>query len=340
MLMNGDACAAAILNAFEMWSKGKSDFIYKSVPQMYADFMGVFGHNKIGAAFKELRQRGFLLARKNPVKPQDQTLQYLFQPLVIQRAMFLRQFLVLNVHALKTTLQTLFLKSQALILKRESESISESKTEGISELDSKMISRERDFHPEGIDQTKFFQDDPPDSVPPYLREQMPSAEIRQQLAAHSQQLGLKTYAEVINRCANARSWEYVLKALANEHAPTPLSAPPPSPAEAPTEPDWMPEITKPETPAADEPVKSDDPNVATWALALSQLGIQLDPQAAMWLRGVTYNHADGVTWVMDCPANAQATLQHRLYREIRRVVRDVRGEVTELRFETAGAVTL
>lgn len=40
-------------------------------------------------------------------------------------------------------------------------------------------------------------------------------------------------------------------------APFPLSVPPPSPAEPPTEPDWMPEITEPKTPAADEPVQSD-----------------------------------------------------------------------------------
>jgi len=58
-LMNGDHCAAAILNAFEMWSKNKADFIYKSVKQMHADFMGVYGKNRIGAAFKKLRDRGF-----------------------------------------------------------------------------------------------------------------------------------------------------------------------------------------------------------------------------------------------------------------------------------------
>lgn len=338
-LMNGDHCAAAILNAFEMWSKNKADFIYKSAVEMQADLMGLFGLNRIGEAFKELRRRGFLLARKNPYQATDQTLQYLFQPVVIQRAMLLRQFLTLNLHALKASLQTLFLKSQALSLKHESESISETKSEGKSESDSEIISdsRERDFEPEGIDQSKFVQDDPylnAEGVPQYLRQQVPSAVVRQQLAAYSLSLGLTLYAEVMTRCANARSWEYVLKALANEPIPSPGFAAPPSPAaDDPTEPDW----TEDDIPGNETPAIDIEPNAQTWSIAVHQLEAQLGYQQSMWFRDVSYSHMDGGTWVMRCPATAREMLQHRLYREIRRVLRDVRGEVVELRFEAVQA---
>lgn len=254
-LMNGDHCAAAILNAFEMWSKNKADFIYKSVKQMHADFMGVYGKNRIGAAFKKLRDRGFLLARNNPDISQDQTLQYLFQPFVIVRAMVGRFLNSLNPQTLIRVFQTLKIKSQNLDKGNESESISETKSEGKSESDSKIISdsRERDFEPEGIDQSKFIQDDPyfnAEGVPQYLRQQVPSAVVRQQLAAYAVSLGLKLYAEVMTRCANARSWEYVLKALANEPIPSPSFAAPPSPAaDEPTEPDW----TEDDVPGNDTP---------------------------------------------------------------------------------------
>ena len=259
-LMDGDDCAAAILNAFEMWSKNKPAYIYKSVKQMHSDFMKVYGKNRIGAAFKKLRDRGFLLARNNPEISQDQTLQYLFQPLVIVRAMFGRLLKSLNLQTLLKVFQTLKIKSGNLDKGNESESISETKSEDKSESNSKIISDggERDFEPEGIDQSKFFQDDPSpnaEDVPQYLRRQVPSAAVRQQLSAYSLSLGLKLYAEVMTRCANARSWEYVLKALANEPIPSPRFASPPSPAaDAPTEPDW----TEDDIPGNDTPVIDDD----------------------------------------------------------------------------------
>lgn len=138
--------------------------------------------------------------------------------------------------------------------------IDQQNPESTKKYDSKIISDsgERDFEPEGIDQSKFFQDDPSpnaEDVPQYLRRQVPSAAVRQQLSAYSLSLGLKLYAEVMTRCANARSWEYVLKALANEPIPSPRFASPPSPAaDAPTEPDW----TEDDIPGNDTPALDDD----------------------------------------------------------------------------------
>lgn len=227
MLMDGDHCAAAILNAFEMWSKNKPTFIYKSMPEMQADLMGLFGLNRIGEAFKKLRERGFLVARNNPAMAADRTLQYQFQPVVILQTALRRMLTSLKPHALVLMLQALILKYQALGLNDESESISETKSEFKSEIDSKISQRERDAYFEGVDQAKFEKDDPytpTEPVPVYLQKQNPSRETRQMLAAYSTQLGDR-YGQVMTRCANARSWEYVLKAMANE-AQSPSSAAP------------------------------------------------------------------------------------------------------------------
>lgn len=273
-LMDGDHCAAAILNAFEMWSRNKADYIYKSVIEMQADLMGLFGRNRIGDAFKELRQRGFLLVRNNPAMRTDQTLQYLFQPLVILRVVFNRFLMGLKSQALAVTIQTLILKSQALGLKNESESNPESISEGKSENDLKIISDERGYLSEGTDQSKFFQDDPnpnPEDVPQYLRQQVPSEAVRQQLAGYSAKLGLRQYADVMARCGNAHSWEYVLKALANESAPTPSSAPPPSSGdttEKDIDVDETPDVDiPPYIPVVDEPEMTPEQTRQAWLKA-------------------------------------------------------------------------
>lgn len=346
-LMDGDHCAAAILNAFEMWSRNKANYIYKSIIEMQADLMGLFGRNRIGSAFKELRRRGFLLMRNNPTKPQDQTLQYLFQPTAILRAVFNRLKLSLKPHSLTVMLQALILKSQALGLKNESESHPESISEGKSEDNSKIISDERDFLPEGIDQAKFFQDDPspnPEEVPQYLRQHTPSEAVRQQLAGYSAKLGMPRYSEVMGRCANAHSWEYVLKALANEPVPSPRSAPPPSSddtTEKDIDIDATPDIdveqwAKDQLASMREPGKPERelcaptilPEAAKWwKTAYSQLEIQLDHGSVeTFLRGVQLVNAEGNLWQFTTVNQYAADmLQHRLYREIRRVLADVIG---------------
>lgn len=85
-ICDGDHCAAAILNAFEFWSRGKRRkgatgdvWIYKKQSELRVDLAGMFGLNKISAALKRLRELGFLAARSNPHNGQDKTLQYRFE---------------------------------------------------------------------------------------------------------------------------------------------------------------------------------------------------------------------------------------------------------------------
>lgn len=135
-------------------------------------------------------------------------------------------------------------------------------------------------------------------------------------------------------------------------APTPSSAPPPSPAPVQAaaindhcvdpDDDTEPDGSMNDTPDIDVPdVVEADPNAEAWGIAYSQLEIQLDRASfETWLRGASYLRAEDDVWVIGV-ANTYARdmLQHRLYREVRRVLGDVLGNRVELRFEVMGART-
>ncbi|MEO1289799.1 MAG: DnaA/Hda family protein, partial [Chloroflexota bacterium] len=72
-----------------------------------------------------------------------------------------------------------------------------------------------------------------------------------------------------------------------------------------------------------------------WNATFNQLELQLDRASFdTWLRhAVLLGVEDGVFVVGVHNSYAQDMLQHRLYRNVRRVLSDVLGEVTELRFE-------
>jgi hypothetical protein len=103
-------CAAAILNVFEYWTDVKLDnreqaeteneiakagnvttvdtslWIYKSIPELQKELMGLFGEKKIGAALDMLQSKGFIDSRNNPKYGWDRTLQYEFQTEIVQKA--------------------------------------------------------------------------------------------------------------------------------------------------------------------------------------------------------------------------------------------------------------
>lgn len=151
--------------------------------------------------------------------------------------------------------------SQSLVQVPQSprkDSDSEMNTPNGEEYKNQSQSKRERFLPEGIDQSKFVQDDPnpdPETLPTYLRQQVPTPEQRRQLTIQKARLGETVYAEVIARCANAHSWEYVLKALASEPAPTPPFRAPPYGGSAPAR-TWSEIIA--ERDAADIPPSPDE----------------------------------------------------------------------------------
>ncbi len=73
----------------------------------------------------------------------------------------------------------------------------------------------------------------------------------------------------------------------------------------------------------------------SWNAALSQLEIQLDRASFdTWLRGAAFlGYEDGTFTIGVANSYARDMLQHRLYRDVRRVLSDVWGERIELCFE-------
>lgn len=156
-----------------------------------------------------------------------------------------------------------------------------------------------------------------------------------------------------NRIAGART---ILKC-----SPAPSSALPPSPKNDPgefvegenplfgilrgepdeaTQPDFDGPVEYPEneTPPVDAPTAPKSDSERAWDIAYNQLEIQLDRASfETYLRGAKYLREEDGKWVIEAHNSyARDMLQHRLYRDIRRVVRDSneRGEVIELIFET------
>jgi hypothetical protein len=83
------------------------------------------------------------------------------------------------------------------------------------------------------------------------------------------------------------------------------------------------------------PPEPDTPECAIWKKAYTQLEIQLDRASFdTWIRAARFLRCDGDGYVIGV-ANpfARDMLQHRLYRDVRRVVSNVAGTVVELLFE-------
>ena len=85
-----------------------------------------------------------------------------------------------------------------------------------------------------------------------------------------------------------------------------------------------PEISQPESQEA-----------KAWRIAYDQLSIQLDRVSFdTWLRGATFQRAENSVYVIGAPNSySREMLQHRMYRDIRRVLSDVVGSDVEMRFE-------
>lgn len=93
-----------------------------------------------------------------------------------------------------------------------------------------------------------------------------------------------------------------------------------------------------DTPIIDIPdLMDEEPNVKTWQVVMGQFEGQFDRQTFdAVISGTRYVGEEGGEWV--CLAKnlfARDMLQHRLYRDIRRIVRDVHGKGVELRFVVA-----
>jgi len=101
-ICDNDHCSAAILNVFEYWTniklgqieqtdiengiKAKGEipteeadlWIYKTIPDLKGELLGLFGERSIATSLARLKIKEFLLTRNNPKFGWDRTIQYLF----------------------------------------------------------------------------------------------------------------------------------------------------------------------------------------------------------------------------------------------------------------------
>jgi len=107
-MCEGDHCAAAILNVFEYWHGVKlanasqaeienkiaaaegsplveADlWVWKSIPDLISDLLGLFGETKVSKSLSYLCESGYLERRRNPKYSYDRTMQYRFNAEAIQ----------------------------------------------------------------------------------------------------------------------------------------------------------------------------------------------------------------------------------------------------------------
>lgn len=160
---------------------------------------------------------------------------------------------------------------------------------------------------------------------------------RDDLRAQLDRLGEEPFKTVITRCIkrSPKDIQYFVTALVREKAPTPL---PPSPIErheadetsSPEDGNQM--IREPALLVYDRPKQLQE---EAWELAYSQLELQLDrANFDTWLRGAVFLRMDDGVFVIGVRNSyARDMLQHRLYRNVWRVLTDCYGQEVEIRFE-------
>ncbi|MEO8608877.1 MAG: DnaA N-terminal domain-containing protein [Chloroflexota bacterium] len=90
------------------------------------------------------------------------------------------------------------------------------------------------------------------------------------------------------------------------------------------------------------PPEPETPECAIWKKAYTQLEIQLDRASFdTWVRAARFLRSEGETYVIGVPNQyARDMLQHRLYRDVRRIVSNVAGTAVDLLFEECKRVAV
>lgn len=212
----------------------------------------------------------------------------------------------------------------------------------------------------GKESDSLMRDDRLKIFVPYLeRFRGLTADRVQELLAQRIRLGETKTLEVLERCrkSKGKTWQYVLESLRNVshliHPPIPLDTPTWRGQDeltitAEMRQAWVASEegrmwaarllaaknpTPPTSPSA--PSKPTGQWADAWHKAYSQLEIQLDRASFdTWVRAAVFlGYSDGI-FQIGVPNNyVRDMLQHRLYRDVRRVMRDVVGEPVEICFE-------
>jgi hypothetical protein len=210
-------------------------------------------------------------------------------------------------------------------------------------------SSEKDLIPEDSDETtNFFS---------FYQEKFGhlNDQLKARLVGEFERLGRESTQQILERCARrGKSWQYVLRALTNEAVPAVRSNRSPNFAKYAMSDDEMDAWLAARKTTKDEPEVAISATVRTpwaagwsdrptttvqdaWDAAFSQLALQLDrDNFESWLRGAVlmdFEVESNTFVVMVRSDRAREMCQHRLYRNIWRVLTDIYGQGLELRFE-------
>jgi len=364
--------AAAICSLFEHWSiwkahNGPDLWIYKKQDELQADLFGMFGVKQIRAALSDLVNAGILSRRTNPHRATDRTFQYLYKP--NRLAELLRQLDHEEAKGEADRLQTVEARiangqfaasslEQIRLPKLDSSPAADAQARELAaaaEADADLHTSMRGHRGEGADREQTA-DEGEDATRRAARSPHPLAPSPEGEGEPEQVSAVISgvFAPIVARQLIARygaaTVERALAVARERGAKNPAGFAlkllrDADPALEPqdkfaryenliTADEWLsarsPHPLAPSTDGEGEP----DPARAAWRVAHAQLEIQLDRgNFDTWVRDAAFVRAEGDRWTIRAAHSmARDQLQHRLYKDIRRVLSDVVGRKVEIEF--------
>lgn len=356
---------------------GPDLWIYKKQDELQADLFGMFGVKQIRAALSDLVNAGILSRRTNPHRATDRTFQYLYKPNRLAELLRQLEHEEAKGEAdrLQTVEERIasgqFAASsleQIRLPKLDSSPAAEAQAREVAaaaEADADLHTSMRGHRGEGPDREQTADEwqavrsphpPAPSPSPKTAGEGEPepiSAAISGVFAPIvARQLIARYGAATVERAltvARERGAKnpagFALKLLRD--ADPALSPHPPAPSPwahqnaGEGEYDRHAEAWLAQRRVADAPTEQPaDPARDAWRVAHAQLEIQLDrANFDTWVRDAAFVRAEGDRWTIRAAHSmARDQLQHRLYKDIRRVLSDVVGRKVEIDFVIAEAL--
>jgi hypothetical protein len=364
--------AAAICSLFEHWSLWKAHngpdlWIYKKQDELQADLFGMFGVKQIRAALSDLVNAGILSRRTNPHRATDRTFQYMYKP--NRLAELLRQLEHEEAKGEADRLQTVEARiangqfaasslEQIRLFKDDSAKAAESQSRpaAAAGLDADLHSSMRGHRgegpdreqtaDEGLDATRRAAAPPPTPSPAVVGEVSAAISgvfapiVARQLIARYGAATVERALTVARERGAKNPAGFALKLLRD--ADPALEPHPPAAVASPAHQnageweserrfdEWLAQLRTTDAPT-EQPA---DPARDAWRLAHAQLEIQLDrANFQTWVRDAAFVRAESDRWTIRAAHSmARDQLQHRLYKDIRRVLSDVVGRKVEIEF--------
>lgn len=370
------AAICSLFEHWSLWKahNGPDLWIYKKQDELQADLFGMFGVKQIRAALSDLVNAGILSRRTNPHRATDRTFQYLYKP--NRLAELLRQLEHEEAKGEADRLQTVEARiangqfaasslEQIRLFKDDSAKAAESRAAAAG-IDADLHTSMRGHRGEGPDREQTADeglDATRRSPHPLAAGASPAPKtagegeisaaisgvfapiVARQLIARYGAATVERALMVARERGAKNPAGFALKLLRD--ADPALEPHPPAAVASPAHQNagegeydrhaeaWLAQLRTTDAPT-EQPA---DPARDAWRVAHAQLEIQLDrANFDTWVRDAAFVRAEGDRWTIRAAHSmARDQLQHRLYKDIRRVLSDVVGRKVEIEFVIAEA---